>query len=614
MMTCELQPLDSLTRAMRQRWSRIAWSAVALAWVTGIQAVFASEQPDAYARPVDVAVSEDDRWLVVTNAAGTIALVDRVGGGQVDALTIGGRPVAVVRIRDHQFVVVTREGGNVLRIDVDHDRLVERGRVRLGCEPWAVATTADGSRAFVALAASGQVAAVDAGSLTPQGFIDVGPRPAAVAVSPDDRLVGVMCGSPMQIVLIDATTAQVLSRHPFQGFNPGQLAFSPDGRDLFFTFTYDGGSHPSPGNIRRGWVTGSRLGCLRIATGKLEGLTLDVPGRAVGDVFGLAATPTGQLLISAGGTHEVLCLSAGDLPWTQISGSEVMNRDLARDPTRFTRIDLGGRPLGIALSPDGQRAYVANALLDAVQEVDIAEKKVVRAHALPMPTTPTEAQQVARDGEAIFYDATRSLDQWYSCHTCHYEGGGNTVTFDTRNDGSTGTYKTVLPLWGVARTGPWTWHGWQRDLPTALEKSLVDSMQGPQPSQRDVAALAAFLDTLHAPSSPFREPDGTLSAAAQRGREIFDSSRAGCRSCHAGDDFTSADLHDVGQGRASDVYQGFSPPTLRGLHRKTMFLHSGRVTSLRALLAGPHGPDLVSGLAPFSPQELDDVVAYLESL
>ena len=613
-MTCELQPLGSFRRAGRKRSSGIGWCAVTLAWAGGVQAGFASEQPDAYARPVDVAVSEDDRWLVIANATGTITLVDRVAGGQVDTLPVGGRPVAVARIRDRQFVMVTREGGSLLRIDVDHDHLVERGRVRLGYEPWAVATSADGSRAFVALSASGQVAALDAGSLAPQGFIDVGPRPAAIAVSPDDRLVGVMCASPMQLVLIDAATAQVLSRHPFQGFNPGQLAFSPDGRDLFFTFTYDGGSHPSPGNIRRGWVTGSRLGCLRIASGQLEGLTLDVPGRAVGDVFGLAVTRSGHLLISAGGTHEVLRLSASDLPWTQISGSEVMDRDLARDATRFTRIDLGGRPLGMALSPDGQRGYVANALLDAVQEVDIAENSVIRTHAPPMPTTPTEAQQLARDGEAIFYDATRSLDQWYSCHTCHYEGGGNTVTFDTRNDGSTGTYKTVLPLWGVARTGPWTWHGWQRDLPTALEKSLVDSMQGPQPNQRDVAALAAFLDTLHAPPSPFRAPDGALSAAAIRGREIFSSSRAGCRSCHAGDDFTSADLHDVGQGRASDMYQGFSPPTLRGLHRKTMFLHNGRVTSLRVLLAGPHGPDLVSGLAPFSTQELDDVVAYLESL
>jgi DNA-binding beta-propeller fold protein YncE len=613
-MTFALQPLGSSTRAGGRRSSHIAWCAITLAWAVGIQTGVASERPDAYPRPVDVAASADDRWLVVANAAGTITLVDRVESKLVDALTIGGRPVAVARIRDQQFVVVTREGGTLLRIDVDHDRLVERGRVRLGYEPWAVATTADGSRAFVALSAAGQIATVDTGSLAVLGLIDVGPRPAAVAVSPDDRLVGVMCASPMQLTLIDAATAQVLSRHPFQGFNPGHVAFSPDSRDLYFTFTYDGGSHPSPGNIRRGWVTGSRLGCLRIATGQLAGLTLDVPGRAVGDVYGLAMTPSGHLLISAGGTHEVLRLSANDLPWTQISGSEVMNRDLARDATRFTRIDVGGRPLGISLTPDGRRGFVANALLDSIQEVDITETKVIRTHALSMPSTPTETQRLARAGEAIFYDATRSLDQWYSCHTCHYEGGGNTVTFDTRNDGSTGTYKTVLPLWGVARTGPWTWHGWQRDLPTALEKSLVDSMQGPQPSQRDVAALAAFLDTLQAPPSPFREHDGSLSAAAQRGHEIFISPRAGCRSCHAGDDFTSADLHDVGQGRASDVYQGFSPPTLRGLHRKMMFLHSGRVTSLRVLLAGPHGPDLVSGLAPFSMQELDDVVAYLESL
>ena len=592
----------------------VAGCIVALAWAGGVRAEAPVEQAPAYANPVDVAASEDGRWLVVANAAGSIALMDRVEGGQIDALAIGGRPVAIAHIRGGEFVVATLEGGFLVRVDIEIGRLVERGRLRLGYEPRAVATSVDGSRAFVALSASGQVAVVDTGSLTLQRLIDVGRRPAAVAVAPDGRTVGVMCASPMQLVIVDPSTLAVLSKHAFQGFNPGRLAFGPDSRDLYFTFTYDGGSHPSPGNIRRGWVTGSRLGCLRIATGQLDGLTLDVPGKAVGDVFGLAATPTNHMLISAGGTHELLRVSTADLPWTQISGTEVMNRDLARDAERFTRIDLGGRPLGVSLSPDGRLAFVANALLDAVQEIDIEGQTVIRTHALRSSAQPTESQQLARAGEAIFYDATRSLDQWYSCHTCHYEGGGNTVTFDTRNDGSTGTYKTVLPLWGVGRTGPWTWHGWQQDLPTALEKSLVDSMQGPQPSVGDVTALAAFLDTLQAPLSPFREQDGQLSVAAERGRKIFSSTRAGCRSCHAGDDFTSPELYDVGQGRPSDIYQGFSPPTLRGLHRKTMFLHNGRVTSLRALLAGPHGPDLVSGLDPFSTEELDDMVAYLESL
>ena len=95
-----------------------------------------------------------------------------------------------------------------------------------------------------------------------------------------------------------------------------------------------------------------------------------------------------------------------------------------------------------------------------MQVVDLAERKVVRTIPLGGPAEPS----LARRGEAIFYDARRSLDQWYSCHTCHYEGGTNSVTTDTTNDGTPFTFKTVLPLHHLHETGPWTWHGWQTDL------------------------------------------------------------------------------------------------------------------------------------------------------
>ena len=576
-----------------------------------------------YATPVDVAVSADGRWLVVANAAGTAALVDRRTSARVDAIDVGPRPVAVVRRQGTSFLVATLEGGCLVAVEVVEGKLVETARVPLGGEPRGIAVSPDARTAFVSLSAADRVAivAVDpADAVRVTGYIDVGRRPAGIAVSGDGRLLGVACAAPLEVLLVETSTGRVRSRHRFQGFNPGRLAFGPHDRDLHFTFTYDGGSHPSRGNIRRCWVTGSRLGRLRIATGTLEGLSLDVPGRAVGDVFGLAVAADGGLLVTAGGTHELLSLAGDDLPWTQISGSELMDPALAADSRRFSRLDLGGRPLGVCLASDGRTALVADGLLDVVHEIGLGEgagsatPAVLRSFSVAPDAAPSPAQRLVRTGEAIFHDARRSLDQWYSCHTCHFEGGGNTVTFDTLNDGSTGTYKTVLPLWGLARTGPWTWHGWQGDLAASLEKSLVDSMQGPRPSRDDLAALAAYLESLEPPPSPFVAADGGLSEAAERGRGLFASSRAACTACHAGDDFTSPQVHDVGLAGPDDRWREFSPPTLRGLHRKTLYLHDGRAKSLATLLAGPHGPSAVSGLEPLSPGEIDDLVAYLLSL
>jgi len=581
----------------------------------------------AFRSPVAVAIVAGGERVVTANAdAGTLSLVDPVAGRVVDELPIGEQPAWVAAAGQDRVVATTLEGGDLVIVSLAGNRLVETGRLHLGLEPDGVAVDAAGTTACVALSAVDRVAMVDlhdpAGPVV-RGEVVVGRLPRFAAFAPDGATVAVTCSADSGVVLVDAATCEVVSRHPFKGLNVGQPAFAPDGRTIWFAWTYDGGSYPSRGNIRRGWVTGSRVGRLSLdaadGEGELAGLTLDVSGQAVGDVRGIAVIDGGATqLVTAGGTHELLRLrepgpDGEAIPYTQISGLEVMDRRLAADPSRFDRLPLGGRPLGIAVDEASGRAYVANRLGDSVQVIDLDRFELATEISLVAAPLSEEAQLV-RQGEAIFFDATRSLDQWYSCHTCHYEAGSNTVTFDTLNDGTTGTYKTVLPLYSVAETGPWTWHGWQEDFQAALAKSLVDTMQGPQPSDRDVLALAAYMKTLAPPPSPFREPDGSLTASAKRGETLFMSERAGCTSCHAGPLFTSPELYEVGLARSSDRYEGFSPPSLLGLHRKTRFLHTGKAKSLEAVLTKYHSPEQVLGLEPLSDEEVADLVAYLKSL
>jgi cytochrome c peroxidase len=221
---------------------------------------------------------------------------------------------------------------------------------------------------------------------------------------------------------------------------------------------------------------------------------------------------------------------------------------------------------------------------------------------------------VKRRGEAIFFDALRSTDGWYSCHSCHYEGHTNAVTMDTKNDGSFGTYKMVLSLRGIAHTGPWFWHGVQDDLHAALAKSLVDTMQGPQPTDEEVRQLAAYLETLEAPPNPRRNADGTLSAAAERGKQVFESAAANCASCHTGPYFSDGGVHDVGLGSAYDKYEGFNTPSLLNVANRARYLHHGRALSLDDLLGDLHSPAKVSNTRELTSQERADLATYLESL
>ena len=340
-------------------------------------------------------------------------------------------------------------------------------------------------------------------------------------------------------------------------------------------------------------------------------MALDPRGQAVGDPHGVALSPDESCLaLSAAGTHELVVLRLADLPLLPDGTGDHLPAEMTRDDERMVRIPVGGRPMGIRYDRAGRCVYVANYLDNSVQVVNVAERHIERTIALGGPPEPS----LARRGEAIFYDARRSTDGWYSCHSCHYEGGTNAVTMDTKNDGSYGTYKMVLSLRNVSHTGPWFWHGWQEDLQAALGKSLRETMQGPAPTDDDVRALAAFLETLTSPGSSHRQADGSLSAAAARGERIFASDAAGCATCHNGPYYTDGQRHDVGLGSQYDVYEGYNTPSLLDIGNRAGYLHHGRAKSLEELLTDQHSPAKVSGTRELAADELADLVEYLKSL
>jgi cytochrome c peroxidase len=286
-----------------------------------------------------------------------------------------------------------------------------------------------------------------------------------------------------------------------------------------------------------------------------------------------------------------------------------IDQKLLHDFDRFGRVPLGGRPTAVRFAADSRRVFVANYLSNSVQEVDVVKRELIRTIDLGGAKEPS----LARKGEAIFYDGTRSMDQWYSCHSCHYDGGGNAVAMDTRNDGSFFTFKTVPSLRNVAKTGPWMWHGWQKELSASIEKSITETMLGPTPQPPDVEAVQAYLESLAEPAVDW-EKAAVRTPAELRGREVFLGEKGGCHTCHAGPLWTDGRIHDVGTGKPDDRYQGFNTPSLAGVGRKVLLLHDGRAKDLHALLTGPHRPDQVVGRGELTSEEVADLVAYLKTL
>jgi YVTN family beta-propeller protein len=575
----------------------------------------ASRSAGQDASPVDVILTPDEKWLLTANqGTDSVALVDVASGRVVSQAQVGHRPAALALSPEGERIYVTATyAGDLTVLELRDGELHAAGKIHIGFEPFGVAVSPDGKRAYVARCAVADVVEVDLESLAITRENAVGRWPRYLALSPDGTRLAVGANGDRGVSVVDTASGKMLYQEEFRGINLGQMQISADNQYVYFPWMVYRQNPITERNIQLGWVLGSRIARVRLdGPATRQAITLDPRGEAMSDPFGMGLTPDGQRMVcSSAGTHELLVYRLPDCPFQGTGGpGDHIDPLLLRDRERFYRIPLGGRPMFLRVSQDNRTVYVANYLENSVQVVDLDERRVTRTIELGSAAE----KSLARRGEEIFYDARRSLDQWYSCHSCHYEGGGNAVTMDTMNDGTIRTFKTAPHLFNVTHTAPWTWHGWQKDLHAAMRKSLKETMLGPEPSDEDVQALVAFFESLETPPNPFRQADGSLSQAAQRGKQVFEGAKANCIECHNGPYFTDGQIHDVGLASPSDVYEGFNTPSLVGVHRRLQLLHHGRAKSLDEVLTGLHDPAKVAGSGELSDEERHDLIEYLKSL
>jgi len=568
--------------------------------------------------PMSLGISPDGRFAATANAtADSVSLVDLAAGRVIAEPVCGRRPIDVAWFDDSTLLVSLRDDDAVAVLDRTSAGLVRRATIPVGDSPHGLALVpvpGGRPRVFVALAGEDAVAELDLAGRRVIRHFAAGGQPRWIAAAPNGRWLITCCNAPGEVLVHEIATGKLISRRTLfdDAFNLGVPVVLPDSSTLIIPHPINRSFPVSKQNVGRGWVIDNRLTKLPLPEGKYwqqKQMNLDERGAGCGDVHALALSPDNRWLVATcGGSHELLIMRFGELPWPSADPGDFLPEAMRDNQRLFRRVELGGRPLGVRFI-DNRRVVVANYFLNSLQIVDVETAKLERSIGLGGPARP----DLVRRGEQLFFDADRSLDSWFSCHSCHTDGHTSAQTFDTLNDGNYDTYKLTPSLRGVTRTGPWTWHGWQKSLEASIRKSLRDTLSTPQPpTDQDIKALLAYLGTLKHPASPHRDPQGRLTEAARRGRALF-SGKAACIDCHAGADFTTADTFVVGLESPRYFFPEFNPPSLRGLFDKRRFLHDGRAHSLHEILTRHHRPEQLLG-EKLSNSELADLIAYLKSL
>ena len=309
-------------------------------------------------------------------------------------------------------------------------------------------------------------------------------------------------------------------------------------------------------------------------------------------------------LASAGDSLFVVHRSTHDVALLRCDETELL-------PRRGT-FTLGRGPRGIVV--DGETAWVDVGFAHAVARVEPGRDGEVTEAALERTREvgPARLSEEAMRGRIAFYDADDTHltpSGIVTCGTCHPGGGEDGLSWFFHTENVAPKLRRTPPAWGArAELVPFHWDG-EFDDGGELSRTTIRELMEGDGLFVDTEAIAAYMaEVSPPPGRPAADP-----ALAARGAELF---AARCAECHGGPLLADGEAHAVlapSADPAGRLERAYTPP-LRGVRARPPYLHDGRAPTLRAVLVD-HNPDDAHGrTSDLAPEDLDALVAHLETL
>jgi len=206
----------------------------------------------------------------------------------------------------------------------------------------------------------------------------------------------------------------------------------------------------------------------------------------------------------------------------------------------------------------------------------------------------------ADTGHDLFH---RDAGSGIACASCHPEGGedGRTWRF-----AGTGERRTQALHVGLRDTAPFHWNGDLPNVDALMTQVFVGRMGGIHENAARVSALSEWLFSLQPPAAIRDASD----QAAQRGRELFQSTDVGCTTCHSGGKLTDNESVAIDSVATSKL----QVPSLVAVGYRAPFMHNGCAATLKDRFDAKCGGDKHGTIAGLNDAQRNDLVAYLESL
>jgi hypothetical protein len=384
--------------------------------------------------------------------------------------------------------------------------------------------------------------------------------------------------------------------------------------------------------LERGWMNTNAKTIIALDRMEVRNtVLLDNVDRGAANPWGAAWSTDGKMLVIAhAGTHEVSLVDFSGVlaklaPLTATSPpvryyskfgegshtqSEVPN-DLAflvglRERRKLAEGDLGPRAVVVV----GNLAYTADYFSDTLSVISLDARG---AQPQTIALGPKPVMSKARQGELYFHDARICFQGWQSCASCHPgEARVDALNWDLLNDGI-GNSKNNKSLLLAHKTPPAMSTGVRESAELAVRAGIRHILFSAQTGDA-APTIDEYLKSLKPVPSPLLV-NGKLSAAAKRGQKLFRNREVGCTRCHPGPLFTDLQAYDVGtSARADRKADELDTPTLIEVWRTAPHLHDGSATSMHDVLTTRNAGDHHGKTSHLTPDQINDLAAYVLSL
>ena len=551
-------------------------------------------------------IDADSGALIKTDKAGKATAQVAIGA---DAGLMTYDPVA------NQAYVANRLGDTVTVVTVGEKLEIAR-TIKTPAEPYGVALSPDRTTLYVNTIADRTLVAYDAKTGTEKWRTALGREPRGLAVSPDGTRALVsylVTGTVDQIDLVETrraehialSTANASTRRCRRCTNNGD-AFARASFAVTFMgehqavvpFQRETPVQQRDGNENSGGYGGGFEPPVSQQLAFL-GFGKDTPTQITATISqhqprAMAWDASHDALYIAGlGSDSILQVKNA----SQVGISQGLTASLTTGKERCG-------PDGVAVTKDGN-VLVWCSFTRTVQKVDFVDAKGALATTTKVTAGPQLVASRMSDkqhkGMVLFHSADPAMAQRgaMACSTCHPDNRADGLSWRIEKK----ELQTPVLAGRVVGTHPYKWDGGDKDLNTSLTMTMK-RLGGFGLDKTQTAALAAYVEALPAPRPPTRDRQ-----MVARGKQVFDSAEAGCRSCHDGAQYTDNEKH-----KFSGTLAESDTPSLIGLAASAPYFHDGSAATLEALLRDRGAVHGMGDASKLSDKQVTDLIAFLETL